>query len=103
MFQLEDDRYRPLEPSTIRLPPPAPPNDRLLAAVDAFYASPNHERPRDKSVPPVTLSPKSSPYHILKLVQMQAVYLTTLFSLSYVLVLYYYSATIGVRKLARLR
>ncbi|KOB73344.1 putative mrna binding protein [Operophtera brumata] len=47
LVQLEEDRYRPLEPATIRLPPPAPPNDRLLAAVDAFYASPNHERPRD--------------------------------------------------------
>ncbi|XP_050669104.1 calcium homeostasis endoplasmic reticulum protein isoform X2 [Leptidea sinapis] len=47
LIMLDDDKYKPLDPSTIRLPPPAPPNDRLLAAVDAFYASPNHERPRD--------------------------------------------------------
>ncbi|XP_068630512.1 calcium homeostasis endoplasmic reticulum protein isoform X2 [Battus philenor] len=47
LIMLEEDRYRPLDPAKIRLPPPAPPNDRLLAAVDAFYASPNHERPRD--------------------------------------------------------
>ncbi|KAI5645246.1 surp module domain-containing protein [Phthorimaea operculella] len=47
LIMLEEDRYRPLDPATIRLPPPAPPNERLLAAVDAFYAAPNHERPRD--------------------------------------------------------
>ncbi|KAL4710528.1 hypothetical protein ACJJTC_008930 [Scirpophaga incertulas] len=47
LIMLEDDRYKPLDPERIRLPPPAPPNERLLAAVDAFYASPNHERPRD--------------------------------------------------------
>ncbi|XP_026739932.1 calcium homeostasis endoplasmic reticulum protein-like isoform X1 [Trichoplusia ni] len=47
LIMLEDDIYRPLDPAKIRLPPPAPPNERLLAAVDAFYASPNHERPRD--------------------------------------------------------
>ncbi|KAG6463479.1 hypothetical protein O3G_MSEX013891 [Manduca sexta] len=47
LIMLEDDRYKPLDPARVRLPPPAPPNDRLLAAVDAFYASPNHERPRD--------------------------------------------------------
>ncbi|XP_013136213.1 PREDICTED: calcium homeostasis endoplasmic reticulum protein isoform X2 [Papilio polytes] len=47
LIMLEEDRYRPLDPAKIRLPPPAPPNDRLLAAVDAFYALPNHERPRD--------------------------------------------------------
>lgn len=47
LIMLEEDRYKPLDPASIRLPPPAPPNERLLAAVDAFYASPNHERPRD--------------------------------------------------------
>ncbi|XP_053602508.1 calcium homeostasis endoplasmic reticulum protein isoform X2 [Plodia interpunctella] len=47
LIMLEDDRYKPLDPAHIRLPPPAPPNERLLAAVDAFYAAPNHERPRD--------------------------------------------------------
>ncbi|CAH3826217.1 calcium homeostasis endoplasmic reticulum protein [Pieris brassicae] len=47
LIMLDEDKYKPLEPNRIRLPPPAPPNDRLLAAVDAFYASPNHERPRD--------------------------------------------------------
>lgn len=44
---LEDSEYKPLDPDAIRLPPPAPPSDRLLAAVEAFYAAPNHERPRD--------------------------------------------------------
>lgn len=44
---MEDSSYRPLDPNAIRLPPPAPPNERLLAAVDAFYGPPSHERPRD--------------------------------------------------------
>uniref|UniRef100_A0AAR5QEN0 Calcium homeostasis endoplasmic reticulum protein n=2 Tax=Dendroctonus ponderosae TaxID=77166 RepID=A0AAR5QEN0_DENPD len=47
LVKLEDSEYKPLDPKDIRLPPPAPPSDRLLAAVDAFYSLPSHERPRD--------------------------------------------------------
>ncbi|XP_053684254.1 calcium homeostasis endoplasmic reticulum protein [Sabethes cyaneus] len=47
LIRLEDFNYHPLDPDQIRLPPPAPPNERLLSAVEAFYAPPSHERPRD--------------------------------------------------------
>ncbi|XP_063921571.1 calcium homeostasis endoplasmic reticulum protein isoform X2 [Zophobas morio] len=47
LIKLEDTTYKPLDPKDIRLPPPAPPSDRLLAAVEAFYSLPSHERPRD--------------------------------------------------------
>ncbi|XP_022918336.2 calcium homeostasis endoplasmic reticulum protein [Onthophagus taurus] len=47
LIKLEDTAFKPLDPTLIRLPPPAPPSDRLLAAVEAFYAPPSHERPRD--------------------------------------------------------
>lgn len=47
LIKLEDTSFKPLDPKDIRLPPPQPPNDRLLAAVDAFYSPPTHERPRD--------------------------------------------------------
>lgn len=47
LIKLEDYRYRSLDPEMIRLPPPTPPNERLLSAVEAFYAAPSHERPRD--------------------------------------------------------
>ncbi|XP_017771820.1 PREDICTED: calcium homeostasis endoplasmic reticulum protein isoform X2 [Nicrophorus vespilloides] len=47
LIKLEDTNFKPLDPKDIRLPPPAPPNERLLAAVEAFYALPSHERPRD--------------------------------------------------------
>ncbi|MEQ2216406.1 hypothetical protein XENOCAPTIV_015743 [Xenoophorus captivus] len=30
------------------LPPPMPPSDRLLAAVEAFYSPPSHDRPRNR-------------------------------------------------------
>ena len=36
-----------LDPKAIRLPPPLPPSERLMAAVDAFYAPPSHDRPRN--------------------------------------------------------
>lgn len=48
LIKLEDGEYKPLDPDAIRLPPPAPPNDRLVAAVEAFYAPPNHDSPRDR-------------------------------------------------------
>lgn len=50
LIKLEDCEYKLLDPDAIRLPPPAPPSDRLLAAVEAFYSMPNHDTPRDRSV-----------------------------------------------------
>lgn len=47
LLQLEDFEYKPLDPKDIRLPPPMPPTERLLAAVEAFYQPPSRERPRD--------------------------------------------------------
>uniref|UniRef100_A0A146KXF5 Calcium homeostasis endoplasmic reticulum protein n=3 Tax=Lygus hesperus TaxID=30085 RepID=A0A146KXF5_LYGHE len=47
LIRLEDYNYKPLDPDSIRLPPPAPPSERLLAAVKAFYMPPRHENPRD--------------------------------------------------------
>ncbi|XP_059487556.1 calcium homeostasis endoplasmic reticulum protein isoform X2 [Neocloeon triangulifer] len=47
LVKLEDSSYKPLDPNDIRLPPPAPPSERLVAAVEAFYSPPSHERPRD--------------------------------------------------------
>lgn len=47
LIRLEDYEYHPLDPDDLRLPPPLPPTERLLSAVDAFYAPPSHDRPRD--------------------------------------------------------
>ncbi|KAL1116523.1 hypothetical protein AAG570_004995 [Ranatra chinensis] len=47
LIKLEDCSYKPLDPENIRLPPPAPPSERLLAAVKAFYSPPGHDQPRD--------------------------------------------------------
>ncbi|XP_014210852.1 calcium homeostasis endoplasmic reticulum protein isoform X2 [Copidosoma floridanum] len=47
LIKLEDCEYKSLNADAIRLPPPAPPSDRLIAAVEAFYALPNHDSPRD--------------------------------------------------------
>ncbi|XP_023674632.1 calcium homeostasis endoplasmic reticulum protein isoform X2 [Paramormyrops kingsleyae] len=47
LIKLEDHDYKALDPKDIRLPPPMPPSDRLLAAVEAFYSPPSHERPRN--------------------------------------------------------
>lgn len=47
LIRLEDYEYRPLNPDDLRLPPPVPPTERLRSAVDAFYAPPSHDRPRD--------------------------------------------------------
>ena len=47
LVKLEESGYKPLDPALIRLPPPQPPNERLLAAVELFYSGPSHERPRD--------------------------------------------------------
>jgi len=47
LVKLEDSGYKALDPALIRLPPPQPPNERLLAAVELFYSGPSHDRPRD--------------------------------------------------------
>uniref|UniRef100_A0A4W5N6V2 Calcium homeostasis endoplasmic reticulum protein n=1 Tax=Hucho hucho TaxID=62062 RepID=A0A4W5N6V2_9TELE len=47
LVKLEDHEYKALDPKDIRLPPPMPPSDRLLAAVEAFYSPPSHDRPRN--------------------------------------------------------
>lgn len=47
-IQLDESSYKPLDPDTIRLPPPAPPTERLLEAVKAFYTLPGHFAPRDR-------------------------------------------------------
>lgn len=47
LVKLEDCDYKPLDSKDIRLPPPMPPSDRLLAAVEAFYSPPSHDRPRN--------------------------------------------------------
>lgn len=47
LIRLEDCSYHPLDPEDIRLPAPAPPSERLLQAIEAFYSMPSHDRPRD--------------------------------------------------------
>ena len=61
LVKLEDSGYRALDPDLIRLPPPQPPNERLMAAVELFYSGPSHERPRSAalyslSLPQLTLN-----------------------------------------------
>lgn len=46
-IRLEDCSYKSLDPEEIVLPPPTPPSERLLMAVESFYSLPSHERPRD--------------------------------------------------------
>ena len=50
LHKLPDVDYAPLDPAALRLPAPQPPSERLLAAVEAFYSPPSHERPRNRSV-----------------------------------------------------
>ncbi|XP_039296295.1 calcium homeostasis endoplasmic reticulum protein [Nilaparvata lugens] len=47
LIRLEDCEYKPLDPDAIRLPPPAPPSERLLAAFKQFYLPPGHSHPLD--------------------------------------------------------
>ncbi|CAN8004556.1 unnamed protein product, partial [Ixodes hexagonus] len=47
LVKLEDNEYKPLDPKALRLPPPAPPSDALMQAVEMFYGPPSHERPRN--------------------------------------------------------
>lgn len=48
LVKVEDHKYMPLDPNQLRLPPPTPPSDRLLRAVENFYAPPSHEKPRNR-------------------------------------------------------
>lgn len=47
LIRLEDNKYCSIDSDGLKLPPPTPPSERLLNAVEAFYAPPSHERPRD--------------------------------------------------------
>ena len=47
LIKMEDSGYKFINPKELRLPPPLPPTERLLAALDQFYAPPSHDRPRD--------------------------------------------------------
>ncbi|KAK2722547.1 calcium homeostasis endoplasmic reticulum protein-like [Artemia franciscana] len=47
MIKADDSSYKSLDPKKIRLPAPVPPSERLIKAVEMFYAPPSHERPRD--------------------------------------------------------
>ena len=47
-LKLPDVDYKPIDPAALRLPAPQPPSERLLAAVEAFYSPPSHERPRNR-------------------------------------------------------
>lgn len=48
LIRLEDYEYKPLNPDDLRLPPPAPPTERLLNAIEAFYALPSRDCLRDR-------------------------------------------------------
>lgn len=47
LIKLWDCEYKSLDARELRLPIPQPPSERLLAAVEAFYSPPSHDRPRD--------------------------------------------------------
>ncbi|XP_047123760.1 calcium homeostasis endoplasmic reticulum protein isoform X1 [Hydra vulgaris] len=47
LIKIWDCEYNPIDPKDLRLPIPQPPSERLLAAIEAFYSPPSHERPRD--------------------------------------------------------
>lgn len=47
LVKLEDAEYKPLDPDDIKLPPPALPTERLLAAVEQFYSPPAREPARE--------------------------------------------------------
>eukprot|EP00794_Sanderia_malayensis_P008111 gene8111-8980_t len=49
LVELWDCEYKQLDPKDLRLPLPQPPSERLLAAVEAYYSHPSHERPRDST------------------------------------------------------
>ncbi|KAF6032318.1 hypothetical protein EB796_009339 [Bugula neritina] len=47
LVKIDEIDYKPIDPKGIRLPPPAPPTDRLLQALDLFYMPPSHDCPVD--------------------------------------------------------
>ncbi|VDM96091.1 unnamed protein product [Thelazia callipaeda] len=47
LIEMEDVLYKPVIVSKLRLPPPIPPTERLVHAIDAFYAASNVESARD--------------------------------------------------------
>ena len=47
LINLKDVDYEPIDPKNIRLPPAIPPSNRLLAAVDAFYACATPDKSRN--------------------------------------------------------
>uniref|UniRef100_A0A158R4S8 Calcium homeostasis endoplasmic reticulum protein n=1 Tax=Syphacia muris TaxID=451379 RepID=A0A158R4S8_9BILA len=47
LIDMEDVLYKPVPIAKLRLPPPIPPSDRLLHAIEIFYAPPSIEIPRD--------------------------------------------------------
>jgi len=47
LVKFDESEYKSIDPGDIRLPPPQPPSDRLMAAVQYFYSAPTHDRPRD--------------------------------------------------------
>lgn len=47
LVKAEDSEYKSIDPKDIRLPAPLPPSERLIAAIDFFYAPPTHDRPRN--------------------------------------------------------
>ena len=47
LLNKQDCWYQPLDPKDIRLPPPQPPSERLLKAVEEFYMPPSRDKPRD--------------------------------------------------------
>lgn len=47
LVKMEDSEYKSIDPKDIRLPAPLPPSERLIAAIDFFYAPPSHDRPRN--------------------------------------------------------
>lgn len=47
LIKIDDFKYKPIDPADLRLPPPTPPSERLLRAVENFYSPPSHEKPRN--------------------------------------------------------
>ena len=47
-LQLHEEGYRPLNPRNVRIPPPQPPTDRLLKAVEEFYQEETEDAPRNR-------------------------------------------------------
>ncbi|CAG9803969.1 unnamed protein product [Chironomus riparius] len=48
LIRLEDFSYHSIDPEKIQLPPPSMPTEKLLSAIEAFYAPPSHDRPRNE-------------------------------------------------------